>query len=73
MTLVHGDDYALSGMQEDLDWIEVELEKAYEIKTQKLGLSDGLGREGKVLKRIVQCTDSDGELEADPRHAEFIV
>ena len=30
-TLVHGDDYVSSGMSEQLDWLQGELEKAYEI------------------------------------------
>ena len=36
-TLVHGDDYVSAGTEESLAWLEKELEKAYEIKTQKLG------------------------------------
>ena len=35
MALVHGDDYVAAGMSEDLDWIEEELGKKYEIKTQR--------------------------------------
>ena len=34
MTLVHGDDYVSTGVQEDLDWLELELQKAYEIHTE---------------------------------------
>ena len=73
MTLVHGDDYVSSGMQGDLNWLEMELEKAYEIQTQKLGPYSGLDKEGKVLNRIVRCTSGGWELEADPRHAELVV
>lgn len=35
MTLVHGDDYVTAAMSEDLDWLEGELQKEYEIKTQR--------------------------------------
>ena len=49
MTLVHGDDYVSSGAGADMKWLELELAKAYEIKTQRLGVADGLLREGKVL------------------------
>lgn len=73
MTFVHGDDYVSSGMQGDLDWLEAELEKSYEIQTQKLGLGTGFDKEGKVLNRRVRCTSSGWELEADPRHAELVV
>ncbi len=36
-----------------------ELSKAYEIKTQKLGLDKGWERQGKVSNRIVSCVDDD--------------
>ena len=34
-TLVHGDDYVSSGMSEQLDWFQGELEKAYGINIQR--------------------------------------
>ena len=66
MTLVHGDDYVSSGMEEDLNWLEKELAAAYEIQTQKIGGVSGWDSEGKVLNRIVRHTDSGWEMEADP-------
>ena len=72
-TIVHGDDYVSSGFDSDLIWLEGELAKAYEIKTQRLGLTEGWERQGKVLNRIVSCTDSGWTVEAVPRHAELIV
>ena len=72
-TIVHGDDYVSSGFDDDLLWLEGELAKAYEIKTQKLGLANGWEKQGKVLNRIVSCTDDGWTVEADPRHAELIV
>ena len=72
-TIVHGDDYVSSGFDADLVWMEEELGKAYEIKTQKFGLAKGWERQGKVLNRIVTCTDDGWTIEADPRHAELIV
>ena len=33
-TLVHGDDYVSLGRQADLDWMEIQLQAAYEIQTQ---------------------------------------
>ena len=73
MTLVHGDDYVSTGLQTDLDWLETELSKAYEIQTQKVGPGSNQDKEGKVLNRIVRCTGDGWEYEADPRHAELIV
>ena len=72
-TLVHGDDYVTSGRPLDLRWLEEELSKAYEIKTQHLGLDKGSLSEGKVLNRIIRATQSGWEIEADPRHAELVV
>ena len=71
--LVHGDDYVSAGTPRDLGWLETELEKAYEIKTTRMGLSEGRAREGKVLNRIIRCNPGGWELEADPRHAELII
>jgi hypothetical protein len=73
MTLVHGDDYVSSGRQADLDWMEIQLQAAYEIQTQKLGLGENCVSEGKVLNRIVRCSEEGWSLEADPRHAELII
>ena len=56
-----------------MSWLEAELEKAYEIKTQKLGLAKGHKAEGKVLNRLIRKTDGGWEIEADPRHAELVV
>jgi hypothetical protein len=72
-TLVHGDDYVSAGSETSMTWLEQELSKAYEIQTQKLGMGDGCQREGKVLNRILRCTEGGWEIEADPRHAEFVV
>jgi len=72
-TLVHGDDYVSSGSPASMAWLEKELGKAYEIKTQRLGLGSGLCSEGKVLNRIIRATSGGWEVEADPRHAELVV
>ena len=39
-----------------MTWLKKELAKAYEIQTQKLGLSKDIQHEGKVLTRIIRCT-----------------
>ena len=71
--LVHGDDYVASGASVDLEWFKSELEKAYEIQTQHIGYAKGRPREGKVLNRILRCTEGGFEIEADPRHAELVM
>ena len=70
---MHGDDYVSSGYGSDLSWLEEELKKAYEIKTQRVGIGKNLKTEGKVLNRIIRATDKGWEIEADPRHAELVV
>ena len=71
LTLVHGDDYVTSGKSADLDWLQSELEKAYEIKSTRVGPK--AERQGKVLNRILEYHGSEWTFEADPRHAELIV
>ena len=72
-TLLHGDHYVSSGTVEAMNLLEGELEKAYEIKTQKLGNADGYQVEGNVLNRVIFRTGEGLEKEADPRHAELVV
>ena len=72
-TVVHGDDYVSAGEPKQLDWLEAELSKAYEIQTQRIGFGKNDNSEGKVLNRILRCTEAGWELEADPRHGELIV
>ena len=56
-----------------MEWLEKELMKAYEIKTQKVGMSVGYKTEGKVFNGVLRCTKDGWEMEADPRHAELVV
>ena len=56
-----------------MDWLERELTKAYEIKTQKVGMGIGYKSEGKVINRVLRCAEGGWEMEADPRHAELVV
>ena len=51
--------------------LEEELGKAYEIKTQRLGLGAGLQREGQVLNGILRATDAGWEVKTNPRHAKL--
>ena len=72
-TLVHGDDYCSAGDDAALAWLEKVLTQKYEIKTQRVGHAAGQASEGQILNREVRATDKAFELEADQRHAEFIV
>ena len=72
-TLVHGDDYVSAGDEGSMEWMEKELAKAYEIKTQRLSGASHHKQEGKVLNRILRHTECGWEIEADPRHAELVI
>ena len=72
-TLAHRDDCCSAGARGDLDWLQAELEKAYELKTQRISSRKGCTTEGKVLNRIVRWTKEGYELEGDPSHAELVV
>ena len=73
MTLVHGDDYASAGNGEQMRWLQVELEKRFDIKTTVLGTEAGDLKEGKILNRVLRVTEAGWELEADPRHADLFI
>ena len=72
-TLVHGDDYVSVGAEADLEWLRVELENDYDIKTTIVGRRRGLEKEVRVLNRIIRWTEEGWEYEADQRHGEIIV
>jgi len=72
-TLVHGDDYASTAAREDLEWLEEELKKKFEIKTTIVGHDKKDDKEMKVLNRVIRATDEGWEYEGDQRHGEIIV
>ncbi len=55
--LVHGDDDVSVGEKEGLDWMKKDLERKYEIKTQRIGVRGGTQKEGKVMNRIIRRTE----------------
>ena len=73
-TFVHGDDYVSTAMPKQLEWLKIQLEGSYQIKTQWLGPGDGYSQEVKILNRVVGWDNAKGlTFEADPRHAEIII
>ena len=72
-TLVHGDDYASSGTQANLEWLKAGLERKFEIKTTIIGHEKSDDTECKILKRMIRVTPEGYEYEADPRRADLIV
>ena len=69
MTLAHGDDYVSSGMTSDLDWMQKELERKYDLKTPRTREGVEAETEANILNTIVRRTTNGYELEADTRHA----
>ena len=73
-TFVHGDDYVSSAMPIQLEWLNRQLERRYQIKTPWLGPGDDHQREIEILNRIVGWDSLRGiTFEADPRHVEIII
>ena len=70
-SLVHGDDFATSGEDEDLAWLKEQMDGRFEMKTQMVGSKHA--KEGKVLNRVIRITEHGWEYEADQRHGELIV
>ena len=70
-TMVHGDDFATVGDIEDVKWLKDKLHKRFELKTTIIGSNEE--SEGRILNRIVRCTENGWEYEADQRHAEYII
>ena len=72
-TYVHGDDYVSTGTPDQLKWLQTQLEKSYQVKTQVLGPDEHQLKQVKILNRIVTWDEKRGlGYEADPRHAELI-
>jgi hypothetical protein len=74
MGSVHGDDFTCSGSRPQLQWLETQLRSKYELTVgARLGPGKDDDHEGVVLSRVVRCTSSGLEYEADPRQAEKLI
>jgi hypothetical protein len=72
--LVHGDDFTFVGEKAALEVVEIKMKEWYELKVKaRLGDEPGDDKETDILGRIVRCTESGFEYEADPRHRQKIV
>ncbi len=66
-TIVHGDDFVQVGNAEQLDWLEKQMDKRFQLKTQKIG-RNRREKEGKVLGRKLKYTEEGWEYKADETH-----
>ena len=53
---VHGDDFVVVGMPENLRWMRESLEQKYELTVKTLGSDAGQNKEVRVLNRILRWT-----------------
>ena len=69
-----GDDFTVSGSDEDLAWLEARFkEERFKCKVQILGPGRGQQREVRVLNRVVRWSKHGILYEADQSHAEIVV
>ena len=75
LVAVHGDDFVSEGCKKDLLWMDAQMKKHFELKTEILGpnAKDGDVGEVRLLNRILRWEDRGISWEPDPRHAELIV
>ena len=72
---VHGDDFASTGTEASLRWLDGKLSEAYELKTKYLGpdVARGHVSEMRVLNRVIAWSEDGITYEPDQRHAELII
>ena len=71
---LHGDDFAVVGPMESLEWLKCGLEATYEIKTEFLRpKAEKCKEEIRILNRTISWTDQGIHYEPDQRHADLIV
>jgi len=72
--VVHGDDFTVLGYDEDLEELEAEMKKWFEIKVRgKIGPDSCDGKEITILDRTVTWLEWGIRITADPKHAERLV
>ena len=70
---VHGDDFAVVGESQQLNWLKEKMKGKYDIKMEILGPEPGQDTEVKILSRVIRWTEEGLEYEADQRHADLLV
>ena len=70
---VHGDDFTVSGPEEELTWLADTLRSRWDVKASILGPDTHHEQEVKVLNRSIRWTASGIEYEADQRHVHVVL
>ena len=71
-TVVHVDDFLLSGEEHNLMWFRDQLAKKYELKVQVAGWGHSDNKELSFLGRVIRTTAMGIELEGDDKHVEML-
>ena len=72
--VAHGDDFAFTGHDADLDWIQKQMESRFLCKISgRLGGDAVDVKELRFLNRVVRWTQEGIKYEADPRHVEQLI
>ena len=71
---VHGDDFTSTGREADLRWLDGELRKRLDIKTELLGPDPARHKQQvRVLNRVITWQEDGLIYEADQRHVEILI
>ena len=71
---VHGDDFTSTGRESELRWLDQQLRKKLELKTEFLGPDTRRHvQQVRVLNRVLTWTQDGLVYEADQRHAEILI
>ena len=71
---VHGDDFTSTGREADLRWLDRELRREFEMKTEFLGPDVRRHKQQlRVLNRVLTWENGAITYEADQRHAEILI
>ena len=70
---VHGDDYVSICNFESLRWLQEQLEKSFQVKTQVFGFGEKHMKQVKIFNIIITWHSQKGiSYDVDPRHVEII-
>ncbi len=71
---IHGDDFTSTGREAELRWLDCELKKKFELKTEFLGPDPRRHvQQLRVLNRVISWQRDGLTYEADQRHAELLI
>ncbi len=70
---VHGDDFTLTGNQQQMEWVRDQMKAKYEIKDKIIGPAMRMCKEARILNRTIRWTNEGIEYEPDRRHADLII